>query len=127
MTTTTPTKRILLVDDELDNSLIFTMALEDNGFLVDRFTDPQLALSNFRADSYDLLLIDIKMPKMSGFELLREIKKIDNKVYVCFITAFGEGYSEEFERQFSNSFTATVTAVDFITNCDWWFSKKNKV
>jgi two-component SAPR family response regulator len=57
-------------------------------FVVDTFNDPQEALSNFKAGLYDLLLIDVKMPKMNGFELYREIEKIDNKAKVCFITAF---------------------------------------
>jgi DNA-binding response OmpR family regulator len=102
----TTSNRILVVDDEPDHSLIFSKALEDNGFAVDTFIDPQLALSNFRADLYDLLLLDIKMPKMSGFDLYREIKKIDNKVKVCFLTAFGEGYYEDFKKQFPDSASA---------------------
>jgi DNA-binding response OmpR family regulator len=93
-TTTTMTvnsdkkKRILLVDDEHDITFAFSIGLEDNGFVVDAFNDPQEALSNFEAGLYDLLLIDIKMPKMNGFELYREIEKIDSKPKVCFITAF---------------------------------------
>jgi DNA-binding response OmpR family regulator len=93
-TTTTMTvnsdkkKRILLVDDEHDITFAFSIGLEDNGFVVDAFNDPQEALSNFEAGLYDLLLIDIKMPKMNGFELYREIEKIDNKPKICFITAF---------------------------------------
>src|ERR671938_1128506 len=81
-------KRILLVDDEHDIALAFKISLENNGFTVDAFNDPQEALSNFEAGLYDLLLIDIKMPKMNGFELYREIEKIDSKPKVCFITAF---------------------------------------
>ena len=81
-------KRILLVDDESDITIAFRMSLESNGFIVDTFNDPQGALSNFKAGVYDLLLIDIKMPKMNGFELYQEIERIDNKVKVCFITAF---------------------------------------
>ena len=57
-------------------------------FVVDTFNDPQEALSNFKAGLYDLLLIDVKMPKMNGFELYRELEKIDDKAKVCFITAF---------------------------------------
>ena len=93
-TTTTTTmnsdkkKRILLVDDEHDIALAFKISLENNGFTVDAFNDPEEALSNFEAGLYDLLLIDIKMPKMNGFELYREIEKIDNKPKICFITAF---------------------------------------
>jgi two-component system, OmpR family, response regulator ChvI len=81
-------KRILLVDDEQDITFSLRIGLENNGFVVDTFNDPQEALSNFKAGLYDLLLIDVKMPKMNGFELYREIAKIDNKVKVCFITAF---------------------------------------
>jgi two-component system, OmpR family, response regulator ChvI len=81
-------KRILLVDDEHDITFSIRIGLENNGFAVDAFNDPQEALSNFRAGLYDLLLIDVKMPKMNGFELYREIEKIDNKAKVCFITAF---------------------------------------
>jgi two-component system, OmpR family, response regulator ChvI len=81
-------KRILLVDDEHDITVGLRVGLENNGFVVDAFNDPQEALSNFKAGLYDLLLIDVKMPKMNGFELYREIEKIDNKAKVCFITAF---------------------------------------
>ena len=81
-------KRILLVDDEHDIIFALSKGLEDNGFVVDTFNDPQEALSNFKAGLYDLLLIDVKMPKMNGFELYEKIEKIDNKAKVCFITAF---------------------------------------
>lgn len=57
-------------------------------FVVDTFNDPEEALSNFKPGLYDLLLIDVKMPKMNGFELYQEMEKTDNKVKVCFITAF---------------------------------------
>jgi two-component system, OmpR family, response regulator ChvI len=81
-------KRILLVDDEHDITVGLRIGLENNGFVVDAFNDPQEALSNFRAGLYDMLLIDVKMPKMNGFELYQEIEKVDNKAKVCFITAF---------------------------------------
>jgi DNA-binding response OmpR family regulator len=98
-------KEILVVDDEPDNASIFTMGLEDGGFKVDSFTDPSLALSKFKSDhkKYQLLILDIKMPKMNGFELYEEIRKIDNNIKTCFLTAFGEGYTEEFGRRFSSS------------------------
>jgi two-component system, OmpR family, response regulator ChvI len=81
-------KRILLVDDEHDITFSLRIGLENNGFAVDIFNDPEEALSNFKAGLYDLLLIDVKMPKMNGFELYQEIEKMDNKAKVCFITAF---------------------------------------
>ena len=80
-------RRILIVDDEPDLTFVFKMGLEDNGFVVDTFNDPQLALSNFKADLYDLLLIDIGIPKINGFEFYKEIIKINNKVKACFFTA----------------------------------------
>ena len=99
-------KKILVVDDEPDNAFIFTMGLEDDGYKVDAFTDPLSALSAFKEDKrtkYDLLILDIKMPDMNGFELYEQMKKIDNKVKVCFLTAYGEGYTEEFKRMFPSS------------------------
>ena len=64
-------KRVLIVDDESDVNLAIKMILEENGFKVDSFTDPVLALENFRKEAgmYDLLILDIKMPNMDGFEL----------------------------------------------------------
>jgi CheY-like chemotaxis protein len=94
-------RKILVVDDEPDNASVFTMGLEDGGFEVDTFTESLLALSTIKAGKkYDLLILDIKMPDMNGFELYEEIRKIDNKVRICFLTAFGEGYIEEFGRRF---------------------------
>ena len=78
---------ILVVDNGSDICLTLTKVLEDNGYVVHTFNDSFLALENFRKDSYDVLILDIKMQKMNGFELYREIKKIDNKVKVCFLTA----------------------------------------
>jgi DNA-binding response OmpR family regulator len=79
---------ILIVDDEIDITLAFKKGLESNGFLVDTYNDPLTALLNFKSDFYDLLLVDVRMPKMNGFELYQEIEKIDKKTKVCFITAF---------------------------------------
>jgi CheY-like chemotaxis protein len=94
-------KRILVVDDEKDNASVFSIALEDTGlFEVDSFTNPILALSSFKSNTYDLVIVDIKMPKMNGFELYEKMKNIDNKIKVCFLTAFGEGYHEEFKIRF---------------------------
>jgi two-component system, OmpR family, response regulator ChvI len=92
-------RKILIVDDESDMTSAFDMILEMNGFEVDAYNDPLLALSNFKPDSYGLVLLDIRMPKMNGFELYKKIKDIDNKIEVCFITAF-EDYHEEFKESF---------------------------
>ena len=62
------------------------------------YDDPLLALENFKAGSYDLLLLDIKMPEMDGFHLYKEMKRIDSKVKVCFLTA-SEMYYERFREE----------------------------
>ena len=101
-------KSILLVDDEHDNNSIFTIGLQDAGFEVDSYIDPEMALAAFKSNYYDLLLLDIKMPKMNGYELYEKLKKIDDKVNVCFLTA-SERYKEEHRPSFlSSSFTSFV-------------------
>jgi DNA-binding response OmpR family regulator len=92
-------RKILIVDDEPDITSTFDMILEMNGFEVDSYNDPLLALSNFKPHTYGLALLDIRMPKMSGFELYKKIRDIDNKIEACFITAF-EDYREEFKESF---------------------------
>ena len=87
-------KRILIVDDEEDIAWCFKIGLECAGFVVDIFNDPMKSLSAYKAGVYDLLLLDVRMPRMNGFELYDKIKEIDDKVDVCFITAFEEYYDE---------------------------------
>jgi DNA-binding response OmpR family regulator len=93
-------KRVLLVDDEPDLNLTLKMVLEQNGFKVDSFTDPLSALENFRGEAgiYELLILDMKMPGINGFELYRQIKKIDDKAKVCFLTASEMDY-EQFRKE----------------------------
>jgi CheY-like chemotaxis protein len=79
--------RVMVVDDEPDVISVLEIVLEDNGFEVDSFTDPIAALKDYKVGLYDLLILDIKMPKMDGFELHDEIKKTDNKTKICFLTA----------------------------------------
>ena len=84
-----------MVDDERDINYTFETLLEENGFMVDSFDNAVLALNNFKAGLYDLVLLDIKMPEIDGFKLYEEMKKIDNKFKVCFLTA-----SEMFYEQY---------------------------
>lgn len=93
------TKRILVVDDEYDTNLTLKVVLEESGFEVDSYTDPQTALRNFKPGLYDLALIDMRMPVMNGFGLYNEIRKLDNKFKICFLTAAEDTYYETFRKQ----------------------------
>jgi DNA-binding response OmpR family regulator len=95
-------KKILAVDDEADLTMLCRLALEYYGFQVDTFNNPQEALSNYRPGYYDLIILDIKMPKMDGFQLYDEIKKKDEKAKICFLTA-SELYYEEFRKREYNA------------------------
>jgi DNA-binding response OmpR family regulator len=89
----------MIVDDEQDITAIFKIGLEKNQFIVTTFNDPLEALSKFRPRLYDLLILDIRMPGMNGFQLYEKIRALDDNVRVCFLTAF-----EESRREFRNSF-----------------------
>ena len=92
------TKNILLVDDEPDITFTLKDSLEYNaGFKVDTFTDPTVALKSYKSNYYDLVILDIKMPKMDGFELYNKIKEKDPKAKICFLTAT-EIYYEKFRK-----------------------------
>jgi CheY-like chemotaxis protein len=95
-------KKILVVDDEADLTMLCSLALEYYGFKVHTFNDPQEALSNYKPSYYDLVILDIKMPKMDGFQLYDEIKKKDHKAKVCFLTA-SELYYEQFRKKEYNA------------------------
>jgi two-component system response regulator ChvI len=101
--------RLLLVDDDPDILLTFKSGLEEyidkskifDGakIQVDTFADPKEALTSFKAGVYDLLLLDIRMPDINGFELYEDLKKIDDKPKVCFITAY-ELYYDALKKDF---------------------------
>jgi two-component system response regulator VanR len=95
-------KRILLVDDEYDISLTIKIVLEENGFKIDSFTDASQALQNFRNGLYDLVIIDVIMPEMDGFSLYEKLKKLDNKVIICFLTATNDTYFEILKKNYPN-------------------------
>jgi CheY-like chemotaxis protein len=78
----------LVVDDEPDITLTLKAGLQTVGLYdVDAFNDPESALKSFKPDFYALVMIDIMMPKMSGFELYEQLKKVDPNIKVCFLTA----------------------------------------
>ena len=86
--------RVMIVDDEQDITTIFKIGLENNQFIVTTFNDPLEALSRFEPGLYDLMILDIRMPGMNGFQLYNKIKGIDDNVKVCFLTAFEEARGE---------------------------------
>src|SRR5919106_3370423 len=84
-------RRIMIVDDEYDVVYSLRTVLEETKlFQVDGYVDPTLALSNFKADTYDLVVLDIRMSRMDGFELYKNIKAIDVRIKVCFLTAVND-------------------------------------
>jgi len=94
--------RVLVVDDEYDVSLTVKLVLEENGFKVDSFTDASEALKNFTTGLYDLVILDVKMPEMSGFSLYKKIRKLDDKVIICYMTAVDEVSYEDLKKCYPN-------------------------
>ncbi len=94
--------KILIVDDEFDIVSSIQQGLTRNGFQVDAYTEPQKIAKEFVAGTYDLAIIDIRMPQMNGFELSRELQTKDDKIKICFLTAFDIYYSE-FKTMFGSS------------------------
>ena len=93
----TTLKKILLVDNEADITYALENGLENYGYSIYSFNDSMLALNSYKSNFYDLVILDIKMPKMDGFELYNKIKERDPKVKICFLTA-SELFYEEFRK-----------------------------
>ncbi|HEU5461417.1 MAG TPA: response regulator [Nitrososphaeraceae archaeon] len=93
----TNVKKILLVDNEVDITYALTNALENYDFYIESFNDPILALNSYKSNFYDLVILDIKMPNMDGFELYNKIREKDPQVKICFLTA-SELFYEEFRK-----------------------------
>jgi two-component system, OmpR family, alkaline phosphatase synthesis response regulator PhoP len=79
--------RILIVDDEEDNLNVFTFMLEKEGFLVDSYTEPHAALSHFKPNLYDLLIVDYLMPTLNGVELCEKLTALDKSLKAIIVTA----------------------------------------
>ena len=111
------TKKILVIDDEPDLTYTLKNILEDNGFEVDTFNDPILALNNYKVNFYDLVILDIKMPKINGFELYIKIREQDPKAKICFLTAI---------TTFNEDFRKTRLALGKTINEDYFIQKPIK-
>jgi DNA-binding response OmpR family regulator len=90
--------RIMLVDDEPDINAALSVVLKRGGYDVDTFESPLIALEKRKPGFDDLIMLDVKMPQMDGFELYREIKKVDKKAKICFLTA-SELYYESIRKE----------------------------
>ncbi|MDQ4074202.1 MAG: response regulator [Thermoproteota archaeon] len=91
-------ERIAVVDDDIGNSLFFKICLEDEGYYADIYNDPSSFLEKFKPGFYHLLLCDIRMPRLNGFELAGRVKSIDKDIGICFTTAFVEYYQSIIEK-----------------------------
>lgn len=80
--------RVLLVDDEPDITNVCRRIFEARGYEVDVFNDPVKAAYLFKPGYYDACILDIRMPEKTGFELARDIWRLDDKARICFLTAF---------------------------------------
>jgi DNA-binding response OmpR family regulator len=76
----------LVIDDELDICIMLKVVLEQNGFLVNYYSNPIIALDELKSNFYDLIILDIQMPEINGMQLYREIRKRDIKTKICFLT-----------------------------------------
>jgi CheY-like chemotaxis protein len=90
-------KKVMIVDDNDDVNLTYKIVLGelDHRLRVHSFSDPIDALQSFRPGIYNLIIIDILMPKMDGFEFYDELRKLDSNVKICFLTAAKEIYYED--------------------------------
>ena len=90
---------VLLVDDDSDIVKVLKRGLKAKGLLINAYTSPKEALQSFKPNTYDLAILDIRMPEMTGFQLYREIRNRDPTITVCFLSAF-EIRQDEFKSLF---------------------------
>ena len=105
-------KKILVVDDEPDVTFTIKVILTSNGYQVDAFEDAEEALANFKNQAYFLAFLDIKMPKMNGFDLYMKLREIDREIKVCFLTALGE--FDDYYRHYRKEDVAPVWGIRHI-------------
>lgn len=122
ISTKKPSYRILYVDDDLDILFSIKTGLEYYGFIVDTFSNPLDALSSFNPELYDLVLVDVKMPQMSGFEFHQELRKkalYGTEIKICFITAYEiyfETLRKEFPELYDGCFIRKPIKIDVLVN-----------
>lgn len=99
---------ILVIDDDVGTALFFKICLEDEGHQVTIFNDPSSLLEEFEPGHYDLLITDIRMPRINGFELASRIRIMDSKIRICLATAFEEYYQSIIKSYSDLSFNCII-------------------
>ena len=120
-------KRIMVIDDDTDITNLFSIFLECNGYIVNAYTNPLEAFHNFRKNSHDLIILDLKMPIMDGMTLYHKIKEIDEQVVICFTTA-DKNYIQQLQKDIIDIdkivLYKPVLLKDLKNKIDWLLSRK---
>jgi DNA-binding response OmpR family regulator len=120
----------MIIDDDVDITNLFLTFLEYNGYSVDAYINPVEAFNNFRKNSHDLIVLDLKMPKMDGMTLYHKIKEIDDKVIICFTTA-DINYIEDLRKGIINIekfvLYKPVLLKDLKNKIDWLLSRQEEI
>ena len=91
----------MIIEDDKDITNLFAIFLESNGYNVDAYTNPVEAFNNIGKNSHDLIILDLKMPKMDGIAMFQALKKTDENVIICMITA-DISYLEQLKEKIPN-------------------------
>jgi DNA-binding response OmpR family regulator len=123
-------KRIMIIDDDKDITNLFSIFLEYNGYIVNAYNNPVEGFNNFGKNSYDLIILDLKMPKMDGMTLYQKIKEIDNNVIICFTTA-DINYIEDLRKGIIDIekivLYKPVLLKDLKNKIDWLLSRREEI
>jgi DNA-binding response OmpR family regulator len=101
MSRSTTRAKILIIDDDPDINNLFKIFLENDDYKIDAYTNPIDALYYFGKDKYDLILLDLKMPEIDGIAMFQALKKTDENVIICLITA-DISYIEQLKEKIPN-------------------------
>ena len=117
----------MVIDDDTDITNLFSIFLECNGYIVNAYTNPLEAFHNFRKNSHDLIILDLKMPFMDGMTLYHKIKEIDEQVIICFTTA-NKNYIQQLQKSIIDIekivLYKPVLLKDLKNKIDWLLSRQ---
>ena len=117
----------MVIDDDTDITNLFSIFLECNGYIVNAYTNPLEAFHNFRKNSHDLIILDLKMPIMDGMTLYHKIKEIDEQVVICFTTAI-KNYIQQLQKDIIDIdkivLYKPVLLKDLKNKIDWLLSRQ---